>query len=287
MWPWPGHLKPLPQSIVDIRPLILVVIAWRPAPPRVESRILFPGSPPPCWSPPASSMRSRCRNAGPARPGCRRTRRRRRNPRSGRKRAPANLVAAARRRRRCKSRGAAGRIFWSAPTMRSRTTACWRLPRVSFSIPWSHCFRESQPGFPSYALFADAGTIARHLSIAADIVPAGGLDLLGQEITRIAAKSDGRLTFGFVAGLLLALWSANAGMKAIFDALNVIYDEERKAELHSAQPGVAVFHGLCACGGRGGDHAGGGISAAAGRIRPLQLGLSGRWISCAGRCCSC
>jgi uncharacterized BrkB/YihY/UPF0761 family membrane protein len=61
-----------------------------------------------------------------------------------------------------------------------------------------------------------------------DIVPAGTLDLLGEEISRIAAKSDGKLTFGFLLGLGIALWSANAGMKAIFDALNIIYDEEEK-----------------------------------------------------------
>src|SRR5262249_12483917 len=64
-----------------------------------------------------------------------------------------------------------------------------------------------------------------------DIVPAGTLDLLGGEISRIAAKSDGKLTFGFVLGLGIALWSANAGMKAIFDALNIIYDEEEKRGL--------------------------------------------------------
>jgi membrane protein len=83
-------------------------------------------------------------------------------------------------------------------------------------------------GVSSYALFSDAATIGRDLSVVADIVPAGGLDLLGDEIKRIAAKSEGRLTLGFVFGLLVALWSANAGIKAIFDALNIIYDEEEK-----------------------------------------------------------
>jgi membrane protein len=29
-------------------------------------------------------------------------------------------------------------------------------------------------------------------------------------------------------GLAIALWSANAGMKAMFDALNVAYDEQEK-----------------------------------------------------------
>src|SRR6266571_3004001 len=83
-------------------------------------------------------------------------------------------------------------------------------------------------GVSSYALFADPATIGKHVAIAADIVPASVLDIIGQEISRIAAKSDGRLTFGFLVGFSIALWSANAGMKAIFDALNIIYDEDEK-----------------------------------------------------------
>ena len=83
-------------------------------------------------------------------------------------------------------------------------------------------------GVSSYALFADASTINSHLSLLSDVVPAGGLTILHDEIARIAAKSDGKLTFGFLLGLGVALWSANAGMKSIFDALNIIYDEEEK-----------------------------------------------------------
>jgi membrane protein len=83
-------------------------------------------------------------------------------------------------------------------------------------------------GVSSYAMFADAGTISRHLYLLADIVPGSALQLVGNEITRIAAQSDGRLTLGFLVGLAVALYSANAGMKAIFDALNIIYDEKEK-----------------------------------------------------------
>jgi membrane protein len=100
-------------------------------------------------------------------------------------------------------------------------------------------------GVSVYALFADAATISKHLSIAADIVPTGTLDLLGEEISRIAAKSDGRLTFGFLVGLAIALWSANAGMKAIFDALNIIYDEEEKRGLIWLNV-VSLFFTICA-----------------------------------------
>jgi membrane protein len=79
-----------------------------------------------------------------------------------------------------------------------------------------------------YALFTDAGTISNHLSLLSDVVPAGGLAILHDEIARIAVKSDGNLTFGFLLGLVIALWSANAGMKSIIDALNIMYDEEEK-----------------------------------------------------------
>jgi membrane protein len=79
-----------------------------------------------------------------------------------------------------------------------------------------------------YGLFADASTIDAHLSLAAGIFPAGAVDLLHEQITRIAAKSDAKLSLGFITGLAVALWSANAGMKAIIDALNVVNHEKEK-----------------------------------------------------------
>jgi Virulence factor BrkB len=51
---------------------------------------------------------------------------------------------------------------------------------------------------------------------------------LHDEVTKLAAKSDAKLSLGFIVALGVALWSANAGMKAIIDALNVVYDEKEK-----------------------------------------------------------
>ena len=79
-----------------------------------------------------------------------------------------------------------------------------------------------------YGLIADASTIDSHLSLAAGIFPAGAVDILHEQITRLTAKSDAKLGLGFITGLAVALWSANAGMKAIIDALNVVYDEKEK-----------------------------------------------------------
>jgi membrane protein len=78
-----------------------------------------------------------------------------------------------------------------------------------------------------YGLFASASAIGDHLSLLAGILPQGTVDLLGEQIGRLAADG-GKLRFGFIFGLAVALWSANAGMKAIIDALNVVYNEKEK-----------------------------------------------------------
>jgi membrane protein len=79
-----------------------------------------------------------------------------------------------------------------------------------------------------YGLIADASTIDAHLSLVSGVLPGGAVDILHEQITKLAAKSDAKLSLGFITGLAVALWSANAGMKAIIDALNVVYDEKEK-----------------------------------------------------------
>ncbi len=79
-----------------------------------------------------------------------------------------------------------------------------------------------------YGLFADASAINQHLSLLAGLLPGGGVGIVEEQINRIVSKGDAQLGFGFAFGLGLALWSANAGMKAIVDALNVVYDETEK-----------------------------------------------------------
>lgn len=79
-----------------------------------------------------------------------------------------------------------------------------------------------------YGLFAQGATIGQHLSLIAGVVPEGAFGIIEEQINRIVSKGDVKLSFGFVFGLGLALWSANAGMKAIIDALNVVYDEKEE-----------------------------------------------------------
>lgn len=77
-----------------------------------------------------------------------------------------------------------------------------------------------------YGFVADPATVNDHLGAMADVLPGGAIEVVGDQVTRIASQPAGQLGFGFIAGLAVTLWSATAGMKAIFDALNVAYGEE-------------------------------------------------------------
>lgn len=79
-----------------------------------------------------------------------------------------------------------------------------------------------------YGLFADPATITSHLDSIAGLVPGGAIEVMRDQISRVA--SQGRTTLGvtFIVSLLVSLWSANAGMKSLFDALNLVYNEPEK-----------------------------------------------------------
>ncbi len=75
-----------------------------------------------------------------------------------------------------------------------------------------------------YGLFADASRIERHLSLLTGIFPGGAIEVIGDQVNRIVNQGSDTLGFAFAIGLLSSIWSANAGMKAMFDALNVAYE---------------------------------------------------------------
>jgi membrane protein len=79
-----------------------------------------------------------------------------------------------------------------------------------------------------YGLVADASAIDRHLSLAVGLLPSDAVDILHEQLTRLTSSRTSALSFGFVFGLLFALWSANSGTKAVLDGLNVAYEEAEK-----------------------------------------------------------
>lgn len=80
----------------------------------------------------------------------------------------------------------------------------------------------------SYALFANAKTVNDHLAFLGGFLPQGTFSIVQDQVGRVLAKGDMKLGGALFGSLLLAIWSANGGVKAIIDALNVVYDEKEK-----------------------------------------------------------
>jgi membrane protein len=76
-----------------------------------------------------------------------------------------------------------------------------------------------------YGIFFNPATIAHSLALMQGAVPSEVLDLFSSQAERIAASSNGSLSLGILIGILLSLWSAMSGVKAVMDALNVIYEQ--------------------------------------------------------------
>ncbi|MDB5569229.1 MAG: Ribonuclease [Hyphomicrobiales bacterium] len=83
-----------------------------------------------------------------------------------------------------------------------------------------------------YGLFADATSAPAHLSLLAGILPPGAAELLGEQMVRVSSAASKSLGWALLTSLLISLWSANAGVAAIFDALNVVFKEHEKRPLY-------------------------------------------------------
>jgi membrane protein len=79
-----------------------------------------------------------------------------------------------------------------------------------------------------YGLFADRATLADHLGLIASVAPTEAFDIIRGQIERVMKTSNDNLGIAFLISFGLALWSANAGMTSVMDALNVAYEEKEE-----------------------------------------------------------
>lgn len=79
-----------------------------------------------------------------------------------------------------------------------------------------------------YGLVADPSTMADHLRQLAGVLPPGAFDLIAERIGALTASRNSTLGITFLFGLAVALWSTHSATLAIFDAMNVAYDETEK-----------------------------------------------------------
>lgn len=77
-----------------------------------------------------------------------------------------------------------------------------------------------------YGLFSDPSDISHHLASLGGLVPHGVIEILRQQLTRLTGEGSKNLGIAFIIGLVISLWSANSGTKAMFDGLNVAFETQ-------------------------------------------------------------
>lgn len=75
-----------------------------------------------------------------------------------------------------------------------------------------------------YGALADRGDIERHLASFSAFLPEGAIMVLRSELQRLTAQPPATLSFAFLTGSVIALWSASGGYKALVEGMNVAFD---------------------------------------------------------------
>ncbi|MFZ1415104.1 MAG: YihY/virulence factor BrkB family protein [Defluviicoccus sp.] len=76
-----------------------------------------------------------------------------------------------------------------------------------------------------YGLIADSGAVEAHLQVAKEVMPAEGFAIVAEQARTVAGSTNNQLSLGLLLTILLAVWSATKGVRALMTALNMAYHE--------------------------------------------------------------
>ncbi len=79
-----------------------------------------------------------------------------------------------------------------------------------------------------YGLWADPSQVQQQLATVNTLLPGQAQGILNSQLGKVTEHANTALSLGAIGGVLLALWSATKGTKALITALNIVYDEEEK-----------------------------------------------------------
>lgn len=80
----------------------------------------------------------------------------------------------------------------------------------------------------TYGLVASPATVERQMGALTGFLPGEARDLFAQQMHNIVSSSEGALGLSLLIAVVLAVWSAAKGMKALMTAMNIAYGEEEK-----------------------------------------------------------
>lgn len=79
-----------------------------------------------------------------------------------------------------------------------------------------------------YGFIADPVTVADHIAVLQGITPSTALDLIENQLDALANQDRNALSIAFFTGIAVSLWSVNNAIKALFQAMNIAYNEREK-----------------------------------------------------------
>ncbi|MFZ0611786.1 MAG: YihY/virulence factor BrkB family protein [Desulfobacterales bacterium] len=77
-----------------------------------------------------------------------------------------------------------------------------------------------------YGLAADPAQLQQEMGTLGTVLPPEAYRIIQTQLTTLVQHSGGTLGLGMIFGILLTIWSANKGLKALITALNIVYDEQ-------------------------------------------------------------
>jgi len=80
-------------------------------------------------------------------------------------------------------------------------------------------------GVSIYGLVADPKAVQDQITNLTKLLSPQTADLVGKQLVEVTNGAGGALGFATVFGILIALWSASSGMKALITGVNLAYDE--------------------------------------------------------------
>jgi len=79
-----------------------------------------------------------------------------------------------------------------------------------------------------YGLVFDPSQVEQQLSQLGKILPPQAFGLIGQQLHKVAGSSNQGLGLTLLFSIILSLWSANSGTKALFDGINIAYNQKEE-----------------------------------------------------------
>jgi membrane protein len=81
-----------------------------------------------------------------------------------------------------------------------------------------------------YSLFANPQDVQALVAQLSAIFPHDVVELMSRQMNRISGQRAGAISAASIATIAVSAWSANAGMKALMDGLNIAYGETEKRQ---------------------------------------------------------